>query len=140
MNDILIPFVKGVFKLSHFEAMLVQFAFFGAYFVGSVAYFALSIRWGDPIARLGYQRSAVLGLLVSAAGAALFVPASILESYPIFLGGLFTLGLGFTLLQISANPYVTVLGPEISASRVASASATKLRQKWRGAPCGRTRR
>ena len=116
MNDILIPHFKEVFELTHFTAMLVQFAFFGAYFVGSVAYLVISVKWSDPIARIGYQRGAVLGLMLSGLGTLLFLPASTFESYGLFLSGLFVLGLGFTLLQISANPYVTVLGPERTAS------------------------
>ena len=116
MNDILIPYLKGRFELSYFQAMLVQFAFFGAYFVGSLIYFAISVRWSDPIARIGYQRGAVGGLLISGLGALGFLPAASLQSFPLFLTALFVLGLGFTLLQISANPYVTVLGPERTAS------------------------
>ena len=116
MNDILIPYLKGLFELSYFQAMLVQFAFFGAYFVGSLVYFCISVRWSDPIARVGYQRGAVGGLVLSGLGALGFLPASSQASFPLFLGALFVLGLGFTLLQISANPYVTVLGPERTAS------------------------
>jgi FHS family L-fucose permease-like MFS transporter len=116
MNDILIPHLKEVFELSHTQAMLVQLAFFGAYFLGSLVYFAVSITRGDPIARMGYQKGIVGGLALSALGAFLFLPAGRLHSYPLFLSALFVLGLGFTLLQISANPFVLILGPERTAS------------------------
>ena len=116
MNDILIPYLKGLFELSYWQAMLVQFAFFGAYFLGSLLYFFISATAGDPIARLGYKKGIVGGLLLSAFGTFLFLPAGRLESYPFFLSALFVLGLGFTLLQISANPFVAILGPERTAS------------------------
>lgn len=115
-NDILIPRFKDAFTLDYFHAMLVQFAFFGAYFVGSLIYFAISAIVGDPIARLGYKNGVVIGLMISAAGSALFWPAATFLSYPLFLGALFVVGLGFAMLQIAANPYVTILGPERTAS------------------------
>lgn len=115
MNDILIPYLKGAFELTFFQSMLVQFAFFTAYFVGSLIYFLISITSGDPIARIGYKNGILLGLSISAIGAFLFYPAAAFVSYPFFLLALFVLGLGFTLLQISANPYVAILGPESSA-------------------------
>jgi FHS family L-fucose permease-like MFS transporter len=115
-NDILIPRFKEAFSLSYFQAMLVQFAFFGAYFVGSLLYFIISSTRGDPIAKIGYKNGVVIGLLVSAAGSALFWPAAGAVSYPMFLGALFVVGLGFAMLQIAANPYVTILGPEKTAS------------------------
>ncbi len=116
MNDILIPYMKGAFDLTYFKAMLVQSAFFAAYFVGSAIYFVISIRSGDPIARIGYKHGMVLGLSISGIGALLFYPAAALVSYPFFLTALFVLALGITMLQISANPYVAVLGPERTAS------------------------
>src|SRR5436305_14450653 len=70
-NDILIPRFKDAFTLNHFHAMLVQFALFGAYFIGSLRYFAVSAIFGDPIARLGYKNGVVIGLMISAAGSAL---------------------------------------------------------------------
>src|SRR3954454_14630983 len=81
-NDILIPRFKTAFTLSYFQAMLVQFAFFGAYFVGAVLYFLISVTTGDPIARIGYKNGVVLGLLVAATGSALFWPAAAIASYP----------------------------------------------------------
>jgi FHS family L-fucose permease-like MFS transporter len=115
-NDILIPRFKEAFTLDYFQAMLVQFAFFGAYAVGSLAYYVVSMLWGDPINRIGYKNGVTLGLLVAALGSALFYPAAVLLSYPFFLADLFVVGLGFAMLQIAANPYVTILGPERTAS------------------------
>ncbi len=115
-NDILIPRFKEAFTLNYFQAMLVQFAFFGAYFVGSLLYFIISATAGDPIAKIGYKNGVVIGLLISATGSALFWPAAGAASYPMFLAALFIVGLGFAMLQIAANPYVTILGPEKTAS------------------------
>ena len=115
-NDILIPRFKEAFTLDYFHAMLVQFAFFGAYFVGSLLYFLISAATGDPIAKMGYKNGVVIGLLISATGSALFWPAANIVSYPLFLVALFIVGLGFAMLQIAANPYVTILGPEKTAS------------------------
>lgn len=115
-NDILIPKFKEAFTLDYFHAMLVQLAFFGAYFVGSLGYFIISARTGDPIAKIGYKNGVVIGLLISATGSALFWPAANAVSYAMFLAALFIVGLGFAMLQIAANPYVTILGPESTAS------------------------
>ena len=115
-NDILIPRFKEAFALDYFQAMLVQFAFFGAYGIGSLVYFAISITSGDPINRIGYKNGVLIGLLIAALGSALFVPGAMLGSYPLFLTALFVMGLGFAMLQIAANPYVTILGPESTAS------------------------
>lgn len=115
-NDILIPRFKEAFTLNFFQAMLVQFAFFGAYAVGSLIYYFVSMLWGDPINRIGYKNGVIIGLLVAAAGSALFYPAAVWTSYPFFLVALFIVGLGFAMLQIAANPYVTILGPERTAS------------------------
>lgn len=115
-NDVLIPKFKDAFTLSYFQAMLVQLAFFGAYFIGSLLYFGISAIAGDPIAKIGYKNGVVIGLVIGAAGSALFYPAAIVVSYPLFLAALFIVGLGFAMLQIAANPYVTILGPERTAS------------------------
>lgn len=124
MNDILIPHLKELFQLTYFQAMLVQFAFFGAYFVGSVIYFLISYLYGDPINKIGYKGGIITGLVISALGCVLFYPAEIMAVYSMFLLALFTLGLGFTLLQISANPYVAILGsPEGASSRLNMAQA-----------------
>ncbi len=109
LNDILVPHLKGIFELTYAQTMLIQFTFFSAYFLVAMPAARLT-------ARIGYQRSIVAGLLVMAVGAVLFVPAARLASYAMFLGGLYVLASGMTLLQVSANPYVTVLGPPSRAS------------------------
>jgi len=116
MNDILIPHLKVLFNLSFLQSMLVQFAFFGAYFIGSLIYFLISYYQGDPINKVGYKKGIIAGVLLSAVGCCLFYPAASLSIYGVFLGALFVLGLGFTILQITANAYVTLLGSEESAS------------------------
>lgn len=124
LNDILIPYLKKVFELNFAEAMLVQFSFFAAYFVGSLIYFIVSASYGDPISKIGYKKGILLGLSVSIIAALMFYPAAALRVFPLFLAALFVLGLGFTLLQISANPYVAILGsPESASSRLNLAQA-----------------
>jgi FHS family L-fucose permease-like MFS transporter len=115
-NDILIPRFKEAFTLDYFHAMLIQFAWMGGYTVGSLIYYLISMISGDPINRIGYKNGVILGLLIAATGSALFYPAAILTSYPFFLVALFIVGNGFAMLQIAANPYVTILGPERTAS------------------------
>ena len=109
LNDILIPHLKAVFNLSYTQAMLIQFCFFGAYAM-------VSLPAGALVKRIGYQKGIVGGLLVAAAGCLLFYPAAESHSYPVFLGALFVLASGITLLQVSANPYVTALGDPATAS------------------------
>ncbi|MFZ0300513.1 MAG: sugar MFS transporter [Candidatus Sulfotelmatobacter sp.] len=109
LNDILVPHLKPIFDLNYKEIMLIQFAFFGAYFLFSIPS-AKIIDW------IGYQRSMVLGLLTMGAGAFLFVPAASVPSYPLFLVALIVLAAGITCLQVAANPYVTVLGNPATAS------------------------
>ncbi|QDU87555.1 L-fucose-proton symporter [Pirellulimonas nuda] len=119
MNDVLIPFLKESFTLTYFQAGLVQFAFFGAFFVVSLIYFLASLSSGDPINRIGYQRTIVIALVICAAGCALFAPAAGAVSYPFFLGALFLLATGVTILQIAANPYAAILGrPENASARL----------------------
>lgn len=119
MNDVLIPKLKSVFTLLHWQAMLVQTAFFGAYFIVSFAYFILSVKKEDIIMRIGYKNGIIVGLLICALGAILFYPAAEFKSYGFFLGALFILASGTTILQIAANPYVTILGsPETSSARL----------------------
>jgi FHS family L-fucose permease-like MFS transporter len=115
-NDVLIPRFKDAFTLNYFQAMLVQFAFFGAYGIGSLVYYIISMVSGDPINRIGYKNGVIIGLLITACGCALFFPAALMISYGLFLLGLFVIGLGLAMLQIAANPYVTILGPERTAS------------------------
>ncbi len=109
LNDILVPHLKAIFDLKYVEVMLIQFSFFSAYFL-------FAMPSGRLIERVGYKRSMVIGLLIMGAGALLFVPAAGMSSYPLFLTALIVLGGGITLLQVSANPYVTVLGPARTAS------------------------
>lgn len=116
MNDILIPHLKELFVLNYLEAMLVQFCFFSAYFIGSLVYFLISYFKGDPINKIGYKNGLLLGLIISAIGCLMFYPAATMSVYGLFLAAFFILGLGFTLLQISANPYVSLLGKESTAS------------------------
>jgi MFS transporter, FHS family, L-fucose permease len=112
LNDILIPHLKAVFTLSYTKVMLVQFSFFTAYAVAS-------LPSGWLVERIGYQRGIVTGLLVAGAGCLLFYPSAALGSYPLFLGALFILAAGITLLQVAANPYVAALGaPETASSRL----------------------
>ncbi|MFM2347286.1 MAG: hypothetical protein RL654_2039 [Pseudomonadota bacterium] len=112
LNDILIPHLKAMFSLSYVQAMLVQFCFFAAYFI-------VSVPAGRLLQRLGYQRGIVVGLCIAAVGCLMFGPAEGLRSYPLFLGALFVLAAGITLLQVAANPYVTLLGrPETASSRL----------------------
>src|ERR1700690_3759946 len=112
LNDILVPHLKSIFDLNYRQVMLVQFAFFGAYFLFSIPS-AKIICW------IGYQRSMVVGLLAMGVGVFLFVPAASVPSYPLFLAALIVLAAGITCLQVAANPYVTVLGkPQTASSRL----------------------
>jgi FHS family L-fucose permease-like MFS transporter len=108
LNDVLIPHLKAIYTLSYVQAMLVQFCFFGAYFI-------VSVPAGALIRRVGYQTGAVIGLLIAAVGCALFYPAS-KSGYGLFLFAFFVLASGITILQVAANPYVTVLGAASTAS------------------------
>lgn len=81
LNDILIPHLKAVFELTYLEAMLVQFAFFGAYFIGGLLYFLISMISGDPISKIGYKNGIIIGLLMSALGTILFYPAAHFQFY-----------------------------------------------------------
>lgn len=109
LNDIVIPHLKAIFDLNYAEAMLVQFAFFSGYFV-----FALPA--GKIIDLIGYKRSMVVGLLTMALGAILFIPAASVPAFTFFLTALIIVAAGMTVLQVSANPYVSVLGPPETAS------------------------
>ena len=109
LNDILIPHLKAVFTLSYTQAMLIQFCFFAAYFV-------MSVPSGYLVEKLGYKNGIVVGLLIAGLGCLLFYPAAGLRAYGLFLTAFFVLASGITLLQVAANPYVTVLGPAETAS------------------------
>ncbi|WP_448554944.1 sugar MFS transporter [Thalassotalea montiporae] len=103
LNDILIPHFKALFALTYTQAMLVQFCFFGAYFI-------VSIPAGLLVNRIGYQRGMVTGLGIAALGCFLFYPAAAVQQYGLFLLALFVLAAGITVLQVAANPYVNGLG------------------------------
>jgi len=107
--DSLIPRLRELFTLSYFEAGLVQFAFFGAYFL-------LSIPAGFILSKIGYKRGIIFGLLTMGMGCLLFYPAASFRIFGIFMLAYFVLAGGMTILQVAANPYVAVLGDEESAS------------------------
>ena len=109
LNDILIPHLKSLFFLNYTQVMLVQFCFFAAYLV-------MSVPSGYFVDGFGYQKGIVTGLLVTGLGCLLFYPAAEWLSYPLFLFAFFVLASGITLLQVAANPYVTILGPPETAS------------------------
>lgn len=107
--DSLVPRLKDVFELSYFQAGLVQFAFF-------LAYFIISLPAGALLSRIGYQKGIIVGLVTMAVGCLLFYPAASERVFWIFLVAYFTLAGGITILQVAANPYVSVLGSEDGAS------------------------
>jgi FHS family L-fucose permease-like MFS transporter len=109
LNDVLIPKLKGLFALSYHEAMLIQSAFFAAYFV-------VSLPAALIVQRIGYMRTASLGLLAMMAGCLLFIPASGSGIFALFLLALFVLGAGITIVQVVANPLISLLGPARTAS------------------------
>jgi FHS family L-fucose permease-like MFS transporter len=109
LNDVLVPHLKSIFDLSYAKVMLIQFAFFSAYFIFSIPS-AKVLDW------IGYKRTIVVGLLTMAVGALLFIPAAAAPSFPLFLCALIVLAAGITSLQVAANPYVAVLGPANTAS------------------------
>ncbi len=109
LNDILIPHLKGIFELNYAQVMLVQFAFFSSYFI-------FAFPAGKLVEWRGYKQTMVIGLLVMATGALLFLPAAAVASFGLFLTALVILAAGITCLQVSANPYVNNLGPEHTAS------------------------
>src|ERR1044071_3461321 len=112
LNDILVPHLKGIFELSYTQVMLVQFAFFSAYFL-------FSVPWSKVVNTIGYQKTMVVGLLTMGIAALLFVPAASVPSFPLFLTALLILAAGITGLQVAANPYVIALGkPETASSRL----------------------
>ncbi|HEY5219587.1 MAG TPA: L-fucose:H+ symporter permease [Gemmatimonadaceae bacterium] len=108
LNDILIPHLKKAFGLTDFQSSLIQTSFFGGYFLA-----ALPAGWW--MRRVGYRMGILTGLLVCAAGAFLFIPASYIRLYPIFLLALFVMACGQCFLEVGANPYVTTLGPPETA-------------------------
>ena len=108
LNDVLIPKLKPLFSLNYFEVMLVQFAFFGAYFI-------VSMPGATLVKRFGYMRTASIGLLTMTAGCLLFIPAAAAARFGWFLGALFILAAGITIVQVVANPLISMLGPPTTA-------------------------
>ena len=112
LNDIIIPHLKGIFELNYAQAMMVQFAFFTAYFI-------VSLPSGAIVTKLGYKNGIIIGLCTAGLGCLMFYPAAGQRSYALFLLALFVLAAGITLLQVAANPFVAVLGkPETASSRL----------------------
>ena len=109
LNDVLVPHLKAVFETNYVQTMLIQFTFFGTYFL-------LSLPSAKLIERVGYRYSIGIGLSVMALGCLIFFPAAAIPSFNLFLTALFVLAAGITLLQVAANPYVAILGPERTAS------------------------
>jgi MFS transporter, FHS family, L-fucose permease len=109
LNDILVPHLKAIFDLTYAEVMLIQFSFFSAYF-------AFSMPAGRLVDWVGYKKTMVAGLCTMAAGAFLFIAAAAAVSFPLFLTALMIIAAGITGLQVSANPYVSIIGPEKTAS------------------------
>ncbi len=112
LNGILYPHLQGVFELNKTQAMLIQVCFFMAFFI-------MSLPSGVIVKKLGYRKGIVVGLAIAGVGCLLFYPAATIQQYWIFLGALFVMASGITVLQVAANPYVTVLGkPETASSRL----------------------
>ncbi|TLV01479.1 L-fucose:H+ symporter permease [Dyadobacter luticola] len=117
INDILIPHLKRACQLTDFQSSLVQSAFFGGYFL-------LALPVGQFISKYGYKAGMVTGLLTAALGTFLFFPAADTRFYPLFLAALFIMAAGFTFLEVTATPYISVLGdPDRASSRLSLASA-----------------
>jgi FHS family L-fucose permease-like MFS transporter len=112
LNNILIPYMKVLFVLKYWQVNLINLCFFGAYGI-------MSIPGGKLVQKYGYKPIMIAGFLIAAVGCGLFYPAAEVRMYGLFLGALFVLGSGLTLLQVAGNPYVAILGsPETSSSRL----------------------
>jgi FHS family L-fucose permease-like MFS transporter len=121
-NTILLGLFKKNFELTQFQSQLVDWAFYTAYFVGSLIYFLISYWRGDPLNKIGYKKGLIIGLIISAVGALGFIPAEMNQSFPLMLTSLFIIAMGFALQQIVANPYVIALGePATGSHRVSLA-------------------
>ena len=117
LNDVIIPKLKDLFTLSYFQAMLVQSAFFAAYFL-------VSIPGAAIVRRFGYMRGAAIGLVTMTAGCLLFIPASSSATFGLFLFALFVLAAGITIVQVVSNPLISLLGkPQTAHSRLTFAQA-----------------
>jgi MFS transporter, FHS family, L-fucose permease len=112
LNDILIPALKDAFDLNNVQSMLINTCFFGAFFI-------MAIPSGKIIEKIGYKKGIIVGLITMLIGCSLFYPAAEMKVYGLFLGALFILASGITVLQVAANPYVAILGkPELASSRL----------------------
>jgi FHS family L-fucose permease-like MFS transporter len=117
LNDVIVPKLKALFTLNYAQAMLVNFAFF-------IAYFLISIPGAAIVARIGYMRTAALGLMTMTVGCLLFIPASSSSLFIAFLGAIFVLGAGITIVQVVSNPLISMLGrPQTAHSRLTFAQA-----------------
>lgn len=110
LNGTLIPYLKIACELNNFESLLVAFAFY-------ISYFVMALPSSAILRRTGFRKGMMVGLLVMAAGALVFIPAAQSRTYGLFLAGLFIIGTGLSILQTASNPYVTIVGPIESAAR-----------------------
>ena len=119
-NGVFIPFCKAHFNLTQFESQLIDYTFYGGYFIGSlILYYASEITKVDIMNKLGYKNGIIYGLVLSAAGALLMIPAVNSGSFMFILGSFFVIALGFSLQQTAANPFVVALGsPETGSNRL----------------------
>jgi FHS family L-fucose permease-like MFS transporter len=122
-NGIFIPFCKAHFNLSQFESQLIDYTFYGGYFIGSlILYYASEITKVDIVNKLGYKNGIIYGLVLSAVGALLMIPAVNSGSFMFILGAFFVISLGFSLQQTAANPFAVALGtPETGSHRLSFA-------------------
>ncbi len=117
-NDVLIPVFKEKLHLTQVQAQMVSFAFYVAYSVGSILYFLVSKALKqDLLNKIGYKNGISIGLIISAIGTLLFIPAASAESFPLFISGLFIIGLGFSLQQTAANPLAINMGSAATGSQ-----------------------
>jgi len=121
-NTVLIGLFKRNFELTQSQSQMVDLAFYFSYFIGAGVYLVYSMLFGDPLNKIGYKKGLVAGLLISAIGALCFIPAAGNQSFSLMLCSLAIIGLGFSLQQIVANPYVIALGdPATGSHRVSLA-------------------
>ncbi|MGZ3866789.1 MAG: MFS transporter [Bacteroidia bacterium] len=121
-NTVLIGLFKKNFELTQSQSQLVDLAFYFSYFVGAGVYLLYSMLFSDPLNKIGYKKGLIAGLVISAIGALCFIPAADNQSFQMMLASLFIIGLGFSLQQIVANPYVIALGdPATGSHRVSLA-------------------
>src|SRR5580692_8244512 len=110
LGSVLIPYLRIACQLNNLASYLVAFSFY-------ISYLVMAVPAASVLRLTGYRKGMSLGLLIMAAGAALFIPAAFARSYPLFLTGLFVQGTGLAILQTASNPYITILGPLESAAR-----------------------